>query len=302
MSRDPTIDTVRGLAIAGMILYTVAPQISHDLPSVLAHNDFNRLLIGDFVFPLFLFTSGMSLAFLSQRIRERGWDGILKKLMLQALTLAIFSPITTGQFLGMDEVGMNLVLFFPCLATTLLSTPLLISLQTFITALYFVFQHEGWLPDFRQTYLGGYYGAFWYLPIMIGGVLAIRLQYSLPKLAIMAFLVSALLTSIIQPLKMISSPSFMMLSIGVCSLVVWRMRGVRNAMLEYLGARPLRVWILQFLLVLGPLRLGVSRLFGVPEIQLNWPWVFPAAGMTLAVIVGASLLVDRRVRTAANRP
>jgi hypothetical protein len=253
------------------------------------------LLIGDFVFPLFLFTSGMSLAFLSRRIRERGWDGIVKKLLLQAITLAIFSPITTGEFLGMDEVGMNLVLFFPCLATTLLSTPLLIALQALITALYFIFQHEGWLPDFKHTYLGGYYGALWYLPIMIGGVLAVRLQQSLPKLAIMAFLASVPLALVIEPLKMISSPSFMILSIGVCSLVVWSMRGVRNAALEYLGARPLRVWILQFLLVLGPLRLGVSRLFGFPEIQLAWPWVLPSACMTLAVIVGASLLVDRRV-------
>ena len=291
-NRDHTIDAVRGLAIAGMILFTVAPQVCQSLPSFLAHNDFHRLLIGDFVFPLFLFTSGMSLAHLATRIKTRGFTGIFRKILLQAVTLAVFSPVTTGHFLGMDEVGMNLVLFFPCLLIANLPTFGIIAVQLSVLLGYFVFQAYGWLPDFHRVYLGGYFGAIWYLPIMLGGVLAAKYPTSRMTIALGSLLTALLLSFFIPPLKMISAPSFMALSIGVCAFLLHLVQGKRSGFLEYLGLRPLRVWVLQFLLVLGPLRLGVYQIFDIQQLDIPWFLVPVAALATLFVIVIASLLID----------
>ena len=55
-----------------MVFFTVTLRLSSDLPDPLRHNVWGSLHLGDFVLPMFLFASGLSLAyFLQKREKEQ---------------------------------------------------------------------------------------------------------------------------------------------------------------------------------------------------------------------------------------
>ena len=68
-SRDRTIDALRGVAILGMVLVNL--QGSPNPFPLLDHAEWNGLTIADLVFPLFLFTAGLTVALVQDRMAER---------------------------------------------------------------------------------------------------------------------------------------------------------------------------------------------------------------------------------------
>ncbi|MCK4718720.1 MAG: DUF1624 domain-containing protein, partial [Thermoplasmata archaeon] len=61
--RDRSIDVFRGIAIVSMVFFTVTLKLSSDIPDILRHNSSGYFHIGDLVLPMFLFASGLSLAY-----------------------------------------------------------------------------------------------------------------------------------------------------------------------------------------------------------------------------------------------
>ena len=57
------MDAFRGLAIVGMVFFTLTLKLSRNLPDILKHNVSGSLHLGDFVLPMFIFGSGISLAY-----------------------------------------------------------------------------------------------------------------------------------------------------------------------------------------------------------------------------------------------
>ena len=71
--RDYTVDAVRGLAIAGMVLVNGAPPTDALYPP-LVHAPWHGWTLADTIFPLFLFIVGISITF-SLRPADAGQDG-----------------------------------------------------------------------------------------------------------------------------------------------------------------------------------------------------------------------------------
>ena len=113
--RNHTLDVLRGFAILGMVFFTVILQLGKDLPDFLTHNVRGQAHIGDFVFPLFLFASGMSVAyFINKRKSKTKTEFLLDvieragKLIGISFLLSIFS---TGSILGVDEIMISAIMF-----------------------------------------------------------------------------------------------------------------------------------------------------------------------------------------------
>jgi hypothetical protein len=130
--------------------------LSRDLPSFLQHNLPDAVRVGDFVLPLFLFTSGLALGLKRNHFSLLGLQNVTKRLGRLSLLAIPLSPWTAGRFLGMDEIILNLLLFLPSYFLTSLSVMMIsvCSLSTFM--LYFLLRGSDLLPDFTEAYLGGY--------------------------------------------------------------------------------------------------------------------------------------------------
>jgi hypothetical protein len=269
MSRNRTIDAFRGLAIVGMVFFTLTLKLSRDLPEPLRHNAPDSLHLGDFVLPMFLFASGLSLAFfLKKRVKQtrkvffRDVIARFGKLLLVAVLLSYFSA---GVFLGMDEVMLSALLFLACIGLSKLNWKIGIGIVFLIDMSYLALIETGWTSIFEGHYLGGYPAALYYLPVMyiallIGeGIISDGLWCKKNKITIISVFFLFILSWVFAPIeKRAASPSFMMLSILFCFLIfvlleraVRAMHGIEE--LEYLGRKPFRYWIMMWVFFLIPL-------------------------------------------------
>lgn len=264
--RNRTIDLFRGLAIILMIFFSLLVRLSIT-PDILSHNVRGSIHFGDFVLPMFLFASGLSLPFFIKRREvkkpvERILDVIEKfgKLILISL---IITPFSAGGLLYMDEIMLNAVLFLPAVILAKKSEEFLLVLSVVILLSYFlIFPYIK--IYFDQYYLGGYYAAIFYLPVMLAGVLLGKRiirgkEFKDHFIIYLALTISSLLT--IFPDKMQASPSFMVLSILLSIVLFYLIKVVilkikNNPLLdflEYCGKEPLRFWVTLFLIFVIPI-------------------------------------------------
>ncbi len=251
------IDVFRGLSIVLMVFFSIIARLSDSLPDILEHNEAGSLHLGDFVLPLFLFASGMSLVFFDEKRKGLSRTtylldvtGRFGKLVLIALFL---SPFSAGEALGMDEVMLSALLFVPSIALIRYAERMIAAVAVMLLLLYIILQHSALLPDFTLHYLGGYAAAPFYLPVMLGGVLAGKRLKDIKGLFLASLIVTAVLLFLVPPYKMDVSPSFMALSVSVSLLVFMLVGDIGNGRLEYLGKRPIRYWVLMFVFLLIPL-------------------------------------------------
>jgi len=105
MTRFRSLDVLRGGAVALMILVNNPGSWSH-LYSPLAHAPWHGFTPTDFVFPLFLFAVGLSLAWVMPGLRERGaavfWPQVLRR---TALIFAIGLLLNAAPFVRWNEAG-----------------------------------------------------------------------------------------------------------------------------------------------------------------------------------------------------
>ncbi len=105
MTRFRSLDLLRGGAVALMILVNNPGSWSHLYPP-LAHASWHGFTPTDFVFPLFLFAVGLSLAWVMPGLRERGaavfWPQVLRR---TALIFAIGLALHAAPFVRWTEAG-----------------------------------------------------------------------------------------------------------------------------------------------------------------------------------------------------
>lgn len=311
MRRNRSIDAFRGLAIIGMVFFSLTLKLSQDLPEPLRHNARGMLHLGDLVLPMFIFASGMSLAYFLKKTENLKEDAFYSKVLGRTAKLTIvgigLSYFSAYGFLEMDEVMLAAVLFLICLVLARVDWKLLLVLVLAIDLSYLILMHYGWDETFQYYYLGGYIAAVYYLPIMItgmligNGLLSDKL-WCRKNLGTLAFVsICLVITLILFPVdKLAATPSFMMISIifsilifTVVNIIIGYVGG--SAPLEYLGRKPLRYWLMMFLFFIIPLKL--YRTSNNISLPLDIPWT---TGILIAVafmilLAGVSLLLDRYV-------
>ena len=269
MGRNRSIDAFRGLAIVGMVFFSLTLKLSQELPEVLRHNARGMLHLGDLVLPMFLFASGMSLAYFlkkNEKVKENKLYskvlGRVAKLAIVGISLSYFSAFG---FLQMDEVMLAAILFMVCLILSWVDWKVSLGLVLAIDLSYLVLMHYGWDGVFPEFYLGGYLATVYYLPIMLTGFLIGKGMLSDKlwcriNLVILAFIVLCFcITLILYPMdKLAVTPSFMMFAIlfsififTIIDLIIRNLNG--STPLEYLGRKPLRYWLMMYLFFMIPL-------------------------------------------------
>lgn len=287
--RNQAIDIFRGATIFIMVFFTVTALLSDQLPYYAAHNIPDAFHPGDLILPMFLFASGMSLVFFEKkRLKtppEEFRKIILKRIALLFVVSVSLSHILLGHLLGMDEIMLNLLLFIPSLYLVRLSDKTVLAVSFAVILLHFGLFEAGMLPDYLKTgYLGGYYGAVWYLPVMLGGILCARNQER-TKLFVYIFGAATIVMSYFcMPYKMNLYPTFIPLSIAWGFLFFELSKLIHSDILIYYGRTPLRYWVFQIALVMFPVRLYCSY-NAVPHLSID-PGMTLLYGMLASIAAG----------------
>ena len=303
MDRDRSIDAFRGLAIILMVFFTLTLKLSEDLPEVLRHNVHGSLHLGDFVLPMFLFASGLSLAFFLKKNEKKNHDNVLKnvsgrfaKLALVGLSLSYFSA---AGFLEMDEVILSAILFIVCVMLSKLDWKVILGIIFAINSSYRVLIQFELTDIFTGHYLGGYPAAFYYIPIMLvglaigKGMILEDLWCSGNKIIIGMAIRFFIFTWILIPIdKLAASSSYVMLSIlfsipiflalnkALQNQEVRKNRFVKE--MEFLGRTPLRYWFMMYIIFIIPVKIYVE-IYDL-RFPLQVPWHLGIA-ISLGVVI-----------------
>jgi hypothetical protein len=286
MNRDHSIDSFRGIAIIGMVFFTITLRLSNNLPNIIRHNVWGSVHLGDFILPMFLFASGLSLAFYLEKneknkLFNKKVFGRFFKLVLIGISLSIFSAYG---FLEMDEVMLSALLFIACIGLSKLNWKVIIGIIFIINLSYLLLIQFDYVSIFYGHYLGGYPSALYYLPVMLTGLIIGKGIYSeklwIKKniITIMMIFIFFLIFLIFIPLnKMTATPTFIMLSILFSFLVfiiidkiIYKIGSLKN--LEHIGKKPLRYWLLMYIIFLIPLWFIIE--FYNLSFPLNINWYF----------------------------
>ncbi len=304
--RLPEIDRFRGLAVVLMVFFTIIRLLSGALPDALNHNVPGTLHLGDFVLPMFLFASGMSLFFFVEKRGKRP-NFVLDLAERTGLLLMVWfliSPLSGGGVLQMDEIMLSVLLSIPTIALAAAPEGVIAAVAFAPVALYLLLFWGNMLPDFSAHYLGGYPAAPFYLPVMLCGTIAARRIGRLWTVFLPVLAAAAFLLLLVPPYKLVASPSFMALSVLFSIAVFEGVKRVGSGWLEYLGTRPLRYWVLMWVVLIIPLAFALLALGKSFPLTLDWVSAVIASFLALIVIYAVSILIDRIVeiaRAAASR-
>jgi len=306
MIRNQSIDAFRGLAIIGMVFFTLTLRLSRNLPEILRHNVWESVHLGDFILPIFLFASGLSLAyFIQEREKQNTFSrDVVKrfgKLALVGISLSFFSAYV---FLGMDEVILSAILFIACVALSKLDWKTILIIIFFINLSYLVLIQLDQVSIFIGHYLGGYPAAIYYLPIMLigltigKGIISDELWCKRNKIIIVMIFAFFLIFSVFIPInKLTASPSFVMLSILFSFLIFFIIEKIVASLnsfgeLEYIGRKPLRYWLMMYIFFLIPLELYKEYSGQFFPLQIYWIFSVIISLIMVIILWGLSHLID----------
>ncbi len=308
-NRIPGIDAFRGLAIILMVFFTVTLKLSSDLPPLLKHNVRGQCYIGDIVLPMFLFASGMSLAYYLRKRENEGKKNNLKsvagrfgKLALVGVSLSFFSAYG---FLNMDEVMLCALLFLACLVLSKTGWKTALAVTFLINLSFLAVVEFGMLGIFSGHYLGGYAAVPFYLPVMlIGLIVGKNLEkegiWSRNNLIIVGTIFGffVIFLALIPLNKIPPSPSFIMPSILI-SFLLFSVLNTLSAKrdlkeLEFIGRTPLRYWILMFVFFVIPARLYVESVERSFPMDLQWPFAIAMSMGLMVFLWGLNRILEER--------
>jgi len=302
MDRNQAIDVYRGSAIVGMVFFTLTLKLSFGLPDPLKHNAYGTLHLGDLVLPMFLFASGLSLAFFQEKYKGQLSEQVSKRFLRLAVVGVLLSPFSTWAPFQMDEVLLCAILFLACVVLSKLDWRMHLIIIFVINCSYLLLMHYQMDEIFYEQYLGGYPAALYYLPVMlvgfdIGNGIINGHLYSKRNIATIGviacnFLVFWLLIPID---KLIATPSFMMLAILFCFVllvIIYKLLENIGGMeeLEYLGRNPFRYWIMMYVLLIIPLRLYTDNQF---PMDIHWLAGVMLSIAALLILVLLSKVIDK---------
>jgi predicted acyltransferase len=281
-----------------MVFFTVTLRLSSDLPDPLRHNVWGSVHLGDFILPMFLFASGLSLAFYLKKMENvnkyvLGYTVGRRfiKLVLVGISLSFFSAYG---FLEMDEVMLSALLFIACVGLSKLDWKFILGIIFFINLSYIILIHLNLVNIFVGHYLGGYPAALYYLPIMLVGLLIGRgiinngVWCKSNQIILSTIFCYFLLFTIFIPLnKMTATPSFIMLAVLFSFLLFvfiekFSINIKYGKRVEYLGKKPLRYWVMMYAVFLIPLWFYVE--FTQQSFPLNIPWI-------LGILMSVGLMI-----------
>jgi len=314
MERDQAIDAFRGFAIMGMVFFTLTLKLSSNLPDLLRHNVWGTLHLGDFVLPMFLFASGLSLAyFLKKKEKQTNFlHDVFKrfaKLALVGISLSYFSAYA---FSAMDEVMLCALLFIACVLLYKVDWKIILSIIFFINVSYIVIIQVDMESIFIGRYLGGYLAALYYLPIMLTGLIIGKglisngLWCKNNKIIIGIIFIYFLIFSVFTPInKLTVSPSFIMLSTLFSFLIFVVIERLINDMdslgeLEYIGKKPLRYWLMMYISFIIPLTLYTWYSKQVFPLQIHWLISIIISLILLVILWGVSKFIDHKTISNTN--
>jgi len=308
MQRNHSIDAFRGFAIIGMVFFTLTLRLSNNLPDLLRHNVWGSTHLGDFILPMFLFASGLSLAYYLQKREKEKRNLFIKniskrfiKLVLVGISLSFFSAYG---FLEMDEVMLSALLFVTCVVLSRFEWRVIFCIIFFINLSYFLLIVFDKVDIFIGHYLGGYPAALYYLPIMLTGFYVGResvlngLWCDKNKIMISATFLFFLFFIIFIPMnKLTATPSFILLSILFSFLVFSIINVIINSIsslkrLEYIGSKPLRYWLMMYILILIPLWFYAEFYKKKLPLDLHWYFGISISLALIIVLLGVSYLID----------
>jgi len=270
-----------------MIFFTVTLRLSSDLPDSLRHNVWGSIHLGDFILPMFLFASGLSLAyFLRKREKEERkvfWVDVIKRFAKLAFVGVSLSFFSAYGFLEMDEVMLCALLFIACVALSRLDWKIVLGIIFFINLSYIFLMQLNQVDIFIGHYLGGYPATLYYLPVMLTGltigkgIISEKLWCEKNKIFVVMIFIFFILFRVFIPInKMTASPPFIMLSIlfsflvfAVIEIVLCNI-GVMNK-LENMGRKPLRYWVMLYIVFIIPLWFYVEFSRQTLPLQIYWP-------------------------------
>ena len=191
----------------------------------------------------------------------------------------------------MDEVMLSALLFLACavLARGHWSVP--VGITAALTLIYAILLGRGLEEHMSGYYLGGYAAAPFYLPVMLVGLYigrqSLQGRYLHRNNLRLIVLVAALLpfTLLVAPAeKLTATPAFMALSLLICyALLLLVERSIIHINLkevEYLGRKPLRYWVMMYLLCIVPSKVYVD----MGNQRLMVPWTM-AVTLSVAVMI-----------------
>lgn len=298
MNRLPSIDFFRGITIIGMVFYTLSIRFSNKLPYILDHNVRESFHPGDLILPMFLFASGMSLVFFIEKRKDLDKLELVKDVIRKIIKLLVvwlfISYFATLEFFAVDEIMLNIILFIPCIILVYFSNIVIVLVNFLVLALHIYLYYSKSLTDISLVYLGGYSGSILWLPIMASGVLIAKNLDNTKIIFAISLAITFLSTLISPPYKMELNPSFILLSISASILFYELLKNQRNYYVEYLGRRPLRYWILMFVVVVIPLHLNALRIRKEDiRYELDWQIALPLICICLLILYGVSKLIDK---------
>ena len=270
-----------------MIFFTVTLRLSSDLPDSLRHNVWGSVHLGDFILPMFLFASGLSLAyFLRKREKEERkvfLVDVIKRFAKLAFVGVSLSFFSAYGFLEMDEVMLCALLFIACVALSRLDWKIVLGIIFFINLSYIFLMQLNQVDIFIGHYLGGYPATLYYLPVMLTGltigkgIISEKLWCEKNKIFVVMIFIFFILFRVFIPInKMTASPPFIMLSIlfsflvfAVIEIVLCNI-GVMNK-LENMGRKPLRYWVMLYIVFIIPLWFYVEFSRQTLPLQIYWP-------------------------------
>ena len=318
MDRNHAIDVFRGLAIILMVFFTVILKLSADLPDLLRHNVRSSFHVGDLVLPMFLFASGLSLAYYAEKRKEEDRKsfptdiaGRFGKLAMVGVSLSYFSAYG---FLEMDEVMLSALLFLACMVLAKIDWKIILALVLLIDLSYLGLMHFERTDIFVGHYLGGYPAAVYYLPVMLmglvlgKGMLEKGLWCRKNRVMMLAVFLFFLLFLVFVPTDKLSvTPSFTMVSILMSFLIfaalvlilpvpdMTRRKRFSLKGLEYVGKKPLRYWILMYICFIIPARGYLEYSHGAFPLHLHWPIGIAISMGVMILLWGLSRLLDRYI-------
>jgi hypothetical protein len=220
---------------------------------------------------MFLFASGFSLAYFLKKEefenRKNLAKAVIKRFLLLAFVGVSLSYFSAYGFLEMDEVMLSAILFIGCIVLNRFSWKAILGIILAINLSYVFLIQFNYETIFIGHYLGGYPAALYYLPVMLFGLSIGRGTISEDvwskenNISIAIIFVFFLVFSVIIPFnKLTASPSFMMLAIifSYSSFVIidsWHTYFSPLNWVQKIGRKPLRYWVLMYILVLVPLSL-----------------------------------------------
>lgn len=240
-----------------MIIFSVGIRIWDK--SIFTHNVLHEVHVGDFVLPMFIFASGLSVYHFKQKYKN-DFLRLIERSAVIFYVWVLLSVFIAG-FLKMDELILGGILFIPGYLLCNLRKEILLGMCVIL-----LFSYPILNSIINPTeYLGGFGSAYFYFSITLIGILISRKESYILTFA----LILTIICMIFFPIdKTTASPSFMGAGIIFCILAYHLLIYLEKILkldlyvdsfpikqLIFISKHPVACWIIMVVLMIIPIEI-----------------------------------------------